>query len=41
MLGSLKSPLYGLVTVLSGNSSGLVRALNAIREKKLAESAAA
>ena len=38
LLGSLKSPLYGLVTVLSGNQSGLVRALNAIREQK--ESAA-
>jgi large subunit ribosomal protein L10 len=34
LLGSLKSPMYGLVTVLSGNQSGLVRALNAIREQK-------
>ncbi|GAC1426230.1 MAG: 50S ribosomal protein L10 [Candidatus Velthaea sp.] len=41
MLGSLKSPLYGLVTVLSGNQSGLVRALNAIREQKAAAETAA
>ena len=41
MLGSLKSPLYGLVTVLSGNQSGLVRALNAIREQKSAAETAA
>ena len=34
MIGSLASPLRGLVTVLSGNQSGLVRALNAIREQK-------
>ena len=34
MVGSIASPLRGLVTVLSGNQSGLVRALNAIREKK-------
>ncbi|MGB8266122.1 MAG: 50S ribosomal protein L10 [Candidatus Velthaea sp.] len=39
LVGSLKSPLYGLVTVLSGNQSGLVRVLNAIREQKLAEGA--
>ncbi|MGZ3496156.1 MAG: 50S ribosomal protein L10 [Vulcanimicrobiaceae bacterium] len=38
MIGSLASPLRGLVTVLSGNQSGLVRVLNAIREQK--ESAA-
>jgi large subunit ribosomal protein L10 len=36
LVGSLKSPLYGLVTVLSGNQSGLVRVLNAIREQKSA-----
>ena len=34
LVGSLKSPLYGLVYVLSGNQSGLVRVLNAIREQK-------
>jgi large subunit ribosomal protein L10 len=38
LVGSLASPLRGLVTVLSGNQSGLVRVLNAIREQK--ESAA-
>jgi hypothetical protein len=32
--------MRGLVTVLSGNQSGLVRVLNAVREKKLAESGA-
>jgi large subunit ribosomal protein L10 len=37
LVGSLNSPLYGLVYVLSGNQSGLVRALNAIREKKAAD----
>ncbi len=37
LVGSLASPLRGLVTVLSGNQSGLVRVLNAVREKKLAE----
>jgi large subunit ribosomal protein L10 len=36
LVGSLKSPLYGLVMVLSGNQSGLVRVLNAIREQKAA-----
>jgi large subunit ribosomal protein L10 len=41
LVGSLKSPLYGLVTVLSGNQSGLVRVLNAIRESKSADAAAA
>ena len=34
MVGSIASPLRGLVTVLSGNQSGLVRVLNSIREKK-------
>lgn len=34
MVGSIASPLRGLVTVLSGNQRGLVRALNAIREQK-------
>lgn len=34
LVGSLASPLRGLVTVLSGNQSGLVRVLNAIREQK-------
>lgn len=34
MIGSLASPLRGLVTVLSGNTSGLVRALNALREQR-------
>lgn len=38
LVGSLASPLRGLVTVLSGNQSGLVRVLNQIREQK--ESAA-
>ena len=38
LVGSLASPLRGLVTVLSGNRSGLVRVLNQIREQK--ESAA-
>jgi large subunit ribosomal protein L10 len=41
LVGSLKSPLYGLVTVLSGNQSGLVRVLNAIRESKSADQPAA
>jgi large subunit ribosomal protein L10 len=41
LVGSLKSPLYGLVYVLSGNQSGLVRALNAIREQKAAAQTAA
>jgi large subunit ribosomal protein L10 len=36
MVGTIAGPLRGLVTVLSGNQSGLVRALNAIREQKLA-----
>lgn len=34
LVGSLKSPLYGLVTVLNGNRGGLVRVLNSIREQK-------
>ena len=34
MVGSIASPLRGLVTVLSGNQSGLVRVLNSIREQK-------
>lgn len=34
MIGLLASPLRGLVAVLSGNQSGLVRILNAIREQK-------
>ncbi|MGD1067789.1 MAG: 50S ribosomal protein L10 [Vulcanimicrobiaceae bacterium] len=34
LVGSLSSPLSGLVRVLSGNQSGLVRALNAIREQR-------
>jgi large subunit ribosomal protein L10 len=41
LVGSLKSPLYGLVTVLSGNQSGLVRVLNAIREQREAADASA
>jgi large subunit ribosomal protein L10 len=41
LVGSLKSPLYGLVTVLSGNQSGLVRVLNSIREQKEAAGSAA
>ena len=38
MVGSIASPLRGLVTVLSGNQSGLVRVLNSIREQKAAGS---
>ncbi len=34
MIGSLASPMRGLVTVLAGNQSGLVRALERIREQK-------
>jgi large subunit ribosomal protein L10 len=41
LVGSLTSPLYGLVYVLSGNQSGLVRVLNAIREQKSADQPAA
>ena len=38
LVGSLASPLRGLVTVLSGNQRGLVRVLDAIREQKSAAS---
>jgi large subunit ribosomal protein L10 len=38
LVGSVASPLRGLLTVLNGNQSGLVRALNAIREQKAAAS---
>lgn len=41
LVGSLKSPITGLVMVLSGNQSGLVRVLNAIREQKSADQPAA
>jgi large subunit ribosomal protein L10 len=41
LVGSLKSPISGLVTVLSGNQSGLVRVLNAVREQKAAAGAPA
>jgi large subunit ribosomal protein L10 len=41
LVGTLSSPLYGLVYVLSGNQSGLVRVLNAIREQKSADQPAA
>ena len=34
LVGSLANPIRGLVTVLSGNQSGLVRVLDAIREQK-------
>jgi large subunit ribosomal protein L10 len=34
LVGSLANPLRGLVTVLSGNQSGLVRVLERIREQK-------
>jgi large subunit ribosomal protein L10 len=34
LVGTLANPLRGLVTVLSGNQSGLVRVLDAIREQK-------
>ena len=36
LVGSLASPLRGLVTVLSGNLSGLARALAAVRDQKQA-----
>jgi large subunit ribosomal protein L10 len=36
LVGSLASPMRGLVTVLNGNRGGLVRVLNAVREKKSA-----
>jgi large subunit ribosomal protein L10 len=38
LIGTVVSPLRGLATVLNGNQSGLVRALNAIREQKAAAS---
>ena len=34
LVGALKSPMYGLVYVLAGNSQKLVRLLDAIRAKK-------
>ena len=34
LVGTLSAPMRGLVTVLSGNQSGLVRVLNQIREQK-------
>lgn len=37
MLGSMNSPIAGLVNVLNGNIRGLVVALNAIAEKKQSE----
>ncbi len=40
LVGTLANPLRGLVTVLSGNQRGLVRALDAIREQKEAASSA-
>lgn len=39
MLGSMNSPITGLVNVLNGNIRGLVVALNAIAEKKQNETA--
>jgi large subunit ribosomal protein L10 len=39
LVGSLASPMRGLVTVLSGNQSGLVRVLTAIREQREAAGA--
>lgn len=36
LVGSLASPMRGLVTVLSGNQSGLVRVLERVREQRLA-----
>ncbi len=38
VVGSLNSPLYGIVSVLSGNLRNLVYALNSIREAKQASS---
>jgi large subunit ribosomal protein L10 len=40
LVGTLAGPLRGLVTVLSGNQSGLVRVLERIREQKAGASAA-
>jgi large subunit ribosomal protein L10 len=34
LVGSVASPLRGLVTVLAGNLNGLARVLNAVREQK-------
>jgi len=34
MLGSLQAPIYGIVSVLNGNLSGLARALQAIHDQK-------
>jgi large subunit ribosomal protein L10 len=34
LVGTLANPLRGLVTVLQGNQSGLVRVLNKVREQK-------
>ena len=39
VLGSLQSPISGLVNVLNGNLRGLARALQAIHDKKLEENA--
>ncbi|MCR4400197.1 MAG: 50S ribosomal protein L10 [Syntrophomonadaceae bacterium] len=36
VLGGMRAPLYGLVTVLNANLTGLVRVLDAIREQKQA-----
>lgn len=41
LVGTLMSPISGLVTVLSGNQSGLVRVLNALREQREAAGAPA
>jgi large subunit ribosomal protein L10 len=41
LIGSIASPLRGLVSVLSGNQSGLVRILHAIREQKEAAASTA
>jgi large subunit ribosomal protein L10 len=41
LVGTLANPLRGLVTVLSGNQSGLVRVLERIREQKSGGDAAA
>jgi large subunit ribosomal protein L10 len=34
MLGSLQAPIYGIVTVLNGNLSGLARVIQAIHDQK-------
>lgn len=39
LVGSLSSPMRGLVTVLSGNQGGLVRVLERLREQRLAAQA--